>query len=110
MSEECDALVKNGTWELVPPDSSTNVVGCKWIFRIKRKSDGSLDKFKARLVAKGFNQRPGVDYFETFSPVIKPTTVRLVLSIATSHGWSLLQLHINNPFLQGRLIETLYMA
>ncbi|KAI9156543.1 hypothetical protein LWI28_008344 [Acer negundo] len=110
MSKEYDTLVRNGTWQLVPPDSSSNVVSCKWIFRIKRKSDGSIDRFKARLVAKGFNQRLGVDYFETFSPVIKPTTVRLVLSIAISHDWCLRQLDINNAFLQGRLTETVFMA
>ncbi|KAH9684435.1 retrovirus-related pol polyprotein from transposon RE2 [Citrus sinensis] len=110
MSEEYDALVRNGTWELVPPDGITNLVGCKWIFRIKRHSDGSLDRFKARIVAKGFHQRPGVDYHETFSPVVKPTTVRLVLSIAVSNGWSLRQLDINNAFLQGRLSEHVYMA
>ncbi|KAH9716339.1 retrovirus-related pol polyprotein from transposon RE2 [Citrus sinensis] len=110
MSEEYDALVRNGTWELVPPNGITNLVGCKWIFRIKRHSDGSLDRFKARLVAKGFHQRPGVDYHETFSPVVKPTTVRLVLSIAISNGWSLCQLDINNTFLQGRLSEHVYMA
>ena len=110
MSEECDALVKNGTWELVQPDTSTNIIGCKWIFRIKRNSDGTIDRYKARLVAKGFNQRPSVDYFGTFSPVIKPTTVRLVLNIAISHGWSLRQLDINNAFLLGRLTETVYMA
>ncbi|KAK0607898.1 hypothetical protein LWI29_022218 [Acer saccharum] len=110
MAEECNALINNGTWELVQPNPSTNVIGCKWIFRIKRKSDGTIDRYKARLVAKGFNQRPGVDYFETFSPVIKPTTVRLVLSIATSHGWPLRQLDINNAFLQGQLTEDVYMA
>lgn len=62
MSEEYDALVKNGTWVLVPPDRNQNLVGCKWIFRTKRKYDGSVDRFKARLVAKGFHQRPGIDY------------------------------------------------
>jgi histone deacetylase 1/2 len=86
MSEEYDALVCNGTWELVPPDGITNVVGCRWVYRIKRHSDGSINRFKARLVAKGFHQRPGVDYHETFSPVVKPTTVRLVLSLAVSRG------------------------
>ena len=88
MFEEYDALVRNETWELVSPTGITNLVGCKWVFHIKRNSDSSIDRFKARLVAKGFHQRLGVNYLETFSPVIKPTTVRLVLSIAVSNGWS----------------------
>jgi hypothetical protein len=110
MSEEYDALVCNGTWELVPPAGVTNIVGCRWVYRIKRHSDGSIHRFKARLVAKGFHQRPGVDYHETFNPVVKPTTIRLVLSLAVSRGWSLKQLDINNAFLQGHLSETIYMV
>ena len=89
MSEEYDALVCNGTWELVPPNGITNIVGWRWVYRIKRLSDGSINRFKARLVAKGFHQHPGVDYHETFSPVVKPTIVRLVLSLVVSRGWSL---------------------
>lgn len=87
-----------------------NLVGCKWIFKIKRLPAGSIDRYKARLVAKGFHQRPGVDYLETFSPVVKPTTVRLVLSLTVSRGWSLCQLDVNNAFLQGHLSEDVFMA
>lgn len=110
MSEEFNALIRNGTWQLVPPDGVTNVVGCKWIFRIKRNSNGSIDRYKARLVAKGFHQRPGVDYHDTFSPVIKPVTIRLILSLAVSRGWSLRQLDVNNAFLQGTLRDDVYMT
>ena len=89
MSNELTALMKHGTWDLVPLPLNCNPVGCKWVFRVKRKSDGSVDRFKARLVAKGYNQRPELDYKETFSPVVKPATIRTVLSIAVVNGWEL---------------------
>lgn len=85
------------------------MVGCKWVFRIKRKPDGSIDKFKARLVTKGFHQRPGVDFTENFSPVVKPTTIHLVLSIAISRGWPLCQFDVNNAFLHGSLTDEVFM-
>jgi hypothetical protein len=83
---EYGALMKNKSWYLVPPMKERNVVGCKWVYKIKRKQDGSLDKYKARLVAKGFKQRYGIDYDDTFSPVVKIATIRIVLSIAVSRG------------------------
>jgi hypothetical protein len=110
MNLEFDALLKNQTWKLVPPVKAKNVVGCKWVFRIKRKADGSIDRYKARLVAKGFHQQPGVDFSETYSPVVKPTTVRLVLSLAISSRWTLRQIDIQNAFLHGFLDEKVYMS
>ncbi|RVW92226.1 Retrovirus-related Pol polyprotein from transposon RE1 [Vitis vinifera] len=110
MSVEFDVLLRNGTWDLVPSHSTQNLVGCKWIFRTKYLPTGSIDRYKARLVAKGFHQCPGIDYSETFSPVIKPTTVRLVLSLAVSQGWSLRQLDVNNAFLQGTLTKDVFMS
>ncbi|KAJ9555883.1 hypothetical protein OSB04_010497 [Centaurea solstitialis] len=104
------ALITNHTWDLVPVSPSQNIIGSKWVFRTKYNSDGSFQKHKARLVALGFHQRPGLDYNETFSPVIKPATVRLLLSLVVTNGWTLRQLDINDAFLQGTLSDDVYMA
>ena len=109
MQTEYDALIKNKTWHLIPPQKGINVIGSKWVYKIKRKADGSLDRYKARLVAKGFKQRYGLDYEDTFSPVVKAATIRTVLSIAVSRGWSLRQLDVHNAFLHGILEEEVYM-
>lgn len=87
-----------------------NVVGSKWIFRIKQKSDGSLDRYNARLVAKGYTQEHGVDFAETFSPVIKHATIRLVLIHAIAQNWKVRQLDVKNVFLNGTLNEDVYMS
>ena len=86
MEDEFDALQHNQTLTLVPRPPGTNIVGSKWIFKTKFRPDGSVDKYKARLVARGFTQQYGIDYHDTFSPVVKPVIVSLVLSIAVSRG------------------------
>ncbi|KAJ0808584.1 putative RNA-directed DNA polymerase [Helianthus annuus] len=109
MAEEYAALLRNGTWSLVPPVPNTNVVDCKWVYKIKRDQTGTITRYKARLVAKGFNQQHGVDYHETFSPVVKSTTIRTVLSLAVTQQWTLRQLDVQNAFLHGELAETVYL-
>jgi hypothetical protein len=96
-------------WHLVPPQKVRNVIDCKWVYKIKRKADRSLDRYKARSIAKGFKQRHELDYEETFSPVVKPATTRKILSLAVSKGWSLRQLDVQNAFLHGKLEEEVYL-
>lgn len=109
MNEEMEALNKNATWTLVPLPKGKKPVGCKWVFSIKYKADGSIERYKARLVAKGFTQTYGVDYQETFSPVAKLSTVRVLLSLAVNLDWPLHQLDVKNAFLHGHLKEEIYM-
>jgi histone deacetylase 1/2 len=109
MEDEYAALQKNGTWHLVPYRPGMNLIDCKWVFKIKRKADGSIDRYKGRLAAKGFKQQYGIDYEDTFSPVVKITTVHLVLSLAVARGWCLRQLDVQNAFLHGILEEEVYM-
>ena len=109
MEQEFSALLENKTWHLVPPVPGANVIDSKWVFKVKRHSDGSIERYKARLVAKGFKQRYGLDYEDIFSPVVKTTTIRLLLSLAVNRGWSLRQLDVQNAFLHGVLEEEVYM-
>lgn len=109
-SAEYDALTVNHTWDLVPHTPHKNIVGCKWVFTTKFHPDGTLERYKARLVAKGFHQQYGRDYAETFSPVIKSTTICLVLDVVVKKSWPIKQLDVNNAFLQGALTEEVYMS
>ncbi|KAJ9543577.1 hypothetical protein OSB04_023284 [Centaurea solstitialis] len=104
MKTEYNALISNGTWLLVPRPTGR----CGYSKK-KYNADGSLDRYKARLVANGKSQRPGIDCFETFSPVVKPATIRTVLSLAVTRKWPIHQLDVKNAFLHGSLSETVYM-
>lgn len=84
-------------------------MNCKWFFKIKRDSDGSILRYKAGLVAKGFHQSPDIDYNKTFSPVVKPITIRVLLMLAFAHGWSIRQIGINNAFLHGILTDSIFI-
>jgi hypothetical protein len=110
MEDEFSTLLQNNTWELVPRPTQGNIVTGKWIFKHKFRVDGSLERYKARWVLRGFTQRTGIDFDETFSPVVNPATVRTVLSLALSRGWPVHQLDVKNAFLHGVLSETVFVA
>jgi hypothetical protein len=110
MEEEFSVLMKYDTWHLIPASQASNIIDCKWVYKMKRKTDGTIDRHKAHLVAKGFKQRYDIDYEDTFSQVVKAATIRLVLSVAVSHNWwSLHQLDVQNAFLHDVLEEEVYM-
>ena len=106
MNEEMKSLQKNETWELVECPPGKKPIGCRWIYTVKYKTDGSIERFKARLVAKGYTQIYGIDYTKTFAPMTKINTVRVLLSLAANLDWPLQQFDVKNVFLHGELITT----
>nr|GEY13798.1 ribonuclease H-like domain-containing protein [Tanacetum cinerariifolium] len=109
MYDEYNVLVKNGTRVLVPKPSNVNLIRSMWLFKHKFHADDTLSHYKARLVANGSNQQHGVDFDDTFSLVVKPATIRIILSLAVSRQWPIHQLDVKNEFLNGDLSETVYM-
>ena len=109
MGKEYSSLMNHGTWDLVDLPEDRNLVGCKWVFKTKRKANGEIDKFKARLVAQGYSQEAGVDYNEVFAPVARYTSIRSVLAIANQFDLEAHQMDVVSAFLNGELEDTIYM-
>lgn len=109
MKKEVEALEENGTWTLVTLPPGKRVVDSKWVYKIKYKPNGEIERYKARLVAKGYTQVEGVDFHETFAPVAKLVTVRCMLAVAAKRNWEVHQLDVSNAFLHGDLEEDVYM-
>lgn len=110
MKDEMSALEKNHTWDVTSLPPGKKPIGSKWVFSVKQNEDGKVQRYKARLVARGYTQTPGVDYQETFAPVAKMNSIRVILSCAVTLDWELHQLDIKNAFLHGDLKEEIYMA
>jgi hypothetical protein len=109
MDAEISALEVNNTWVVTDLPPKKNSIGCKWVYKVKLKANGEVERYKARLVAKGYTQCEGLDYYDTFSLVAKPTTIRCILALAAVKNWHLHQLDVNKAFLHGDLAEEIYM-
>ncbi|CAD5192656.1 unnamed protein product, partial [Musa acuminata subsp. malaccensis] len=109
MKEELKSMVQNDVWDLVELPNDCKRVGCKWVFKTKRDSTGNIERYKARLVAKGFSQKEGIDYNETFSPVSKKDSLRIVMALVAHYHLELHQMDVKTAFLNGDLDEEIYM-
>ncbi|KAL8123400.1 hypothetical protein AgCh_011388 [Apium graveolens] len=110
MAEELTALHQTHTWDLVPLPPGKHIIGCRWVYKIKTKADGSVERYKARLVAKGYSQEYGLDYEETIVHVAKMTIVRTLIAISFVRKWKIFQMDVKNEFLYGDLHEEVYMT
>jgi len=109
MDEEMVTLDANATWELVVLPENKKAIGCKWVYKVKHNADGSVNRYKVRLVAKGYAQTYGINYVETYCSLAKMTTIRAIIAMAVTKGWSLHQMDVKNVFLHGDLQEEMYM-
>lgn len=109
MNEELLGLDRSSTWTLTQLPKGKRAIGNKWVFKLKLKPNGDVDHYKARLIAKGYNQVVGLDYVNCFAPVAKVVTVHILFAFASSYGWDLHQLDINNAFLHDSIDEAVYM-
>ena len=103
MEAEFQSLQKNHTWTLSDLPAGKKPISCKWVYKVKYKANGTLDKYKARLVAQGFSQKEGINYEETFAPTAKMSTIRLVLALAAQFNWKVHQMDVKSAFLNGDL-------
>jgi hypothetical protein len=104
-----ESIITNEPWEICDLPVGCKPVGCKWVFKIKMKPDGTVDKYKARLVVKGFTQKEGGDYFDTYSPVARVTTIRVLVALAVCNDLLIHQMDVNTTFLHVELDEEIYM-
>jgi hypothetical protein len=107
---EIDSILFNGTWELFDRSYGCKLVDCKWVFKKKLRLDGTINKYKAKLVPKGYTQKEGEDFFDTYSPVARLITIRVLLSLVASYGLLVHQMNVKRDFLNGELEEKIYMT
>ena len=106
---EMDSVMSNGTWEIVDRPYGCKPIGCKWVFKKKLRPNGTIERYKIRLVAKGYTRKEYEDFFDTYSPVVRLTTIQVLLSLAASYGLIVHQMDVKTAFLNGELEEEIYM-